>query len=266
MSSVPPPPGPYNPAGPNPQNPAAPNGQPPTAPYGQPAPPAPATPYGQPAAPAPTYGQPAAPAPTAPYGQPAAPTYGAQPTQAFPTPPQGYGAPGQPPQQAWGQPTPPAKQKTGLIVGLSVAGVVVIGGAVAAFLLLSGGGKAEPLGDVTEKTTAQAQQLGEGHCIANLPSDGEITEVTVVPCDETHNAQVVGVKKLANKETFPGEDKVTEQTVAMCTPDLVTNTDADPGDLQYVVWTPTEESWAQDDRSGLCIAWTEGELTESLLK
>lgn len=87
--------------------------------YGQPVPSAPPTGYGQPAAPSQPYGQPYSQPYGQPYGygQPAAPSYPMAPGTGYPPP--GY------PQQPLA-PLPERKSRTGLIVGIIVAVVVVL--------------------------------------------------------------------------------------------------------------------------------------------
>lgn len=100
--------------GPPQQDPSSPYGQYGQGQYGQPAPP---SGYGQPA-----YGQPA-------YGQPAPPSGYGQPPYGQPAPSSYPLAPGYPP-PGYGQPTYPSppqkKNRTGLIVGIIVAVVVVL--------------------------------------------------------------------------------------------------------------------------------------------
>jgi hypothetical protein len=90
--------------------------------------------------------------PTAPYGQPG--PYGPQ-QPGFPGGPGLGGQPG-------GQ---PPKKKTGLIVGLSIAAVLVIGGAVALILVLTGDDK---------KSVAQGKNdpAGGGQPSVQIPGPG----------------------------------------------------------------------------------------------
>lgn len=81
--------------------PGMPPGMPPTMPYGPPA-------YGQPAPPSVPYGQP----PNYPYGAP-------------PSMPMGAPYPGYPPVAPMGAPPPPRKGRVGLIIGGSIAAVLV---------------------------------------------------------------------------------------------------------------------------------------------
>ncbi|GAB3483344.1 hypothetical protein [Amycolatopsis cihanbeyliensis] len=111
-------------------------------PYGRPDPYGQQGPYGQPPQPAPRPqpggGHPYPPQGQPPYGQP-------YPTQQFGQPdPYGQQQPGYDPygQQPGGYPGgpggPPPKKKTGLIAGLAIAGVLVIGGAAALIIWLTG--------------------------------------------------------------------------------------------------------------------------------
>lgn len=112
-----------------------------TYPPQQPGPYGPQDPYGQqPQQPGWTGGFPQQPQPDAygqqPYGQQ---PYGQQPGQ------QPYGQ--QPPYGYGGYPggMPPQKSNKGLIVGLAIAGVLLVGGGVTTILLLSGDDKPDPV-------------------------------------------------------------------------------------------------------------------------
>lgn len=175
------------------------------------------------------------------------------------------GYPGQPGQQnpQWGQ-QPPKKSSRGLIIGIVVA-VVAIGLAVAAFFLFFSDSTPEALEpDVSSSTSASVSQLVVGNCLEDVSGSGSVGEVDVVPCSDDHGAQVVGSTTFTDGD-FPSQDTLVTQTTAICSPDLVTSGDVPADDLSLVVWTPSEDSWADDDRTGLCIAVVEGGLSGSLL-
>lgn len=208
--------------------------------------------WGQPGAP----GQQGAPGPWGPPGQ--------QPQQQW-GPGQQGGYPGQPgqPGQQWGQ-QPPAKKSRGLLVGIVVA-VVVVALAVVAYLVFFTGSTPEALEpDVSSSTEASVGQLVVGNCLEDMSDGGSVGDVSVVPCSDDHSAQVVGSTTFTDGD-FPGQSTLVAQTTAICSPDLVTSGDVPADDLSLVVWTPSEDSWAGDDRTGLCIAVVEGGLSGSLL-
>ena len=152
-------------------------------------------------------------------------------------------------------PAPPgqrAPRRTGTVLAL-VGGVLVIGlvaGLVTAaryFLDI------RPLGDVDAPRSATTRQLAPGHCLDPLPVDGEVVRVTVVPCDEPHEAEVVGVLALRGDDWL-GQDEVDDLVTAYCEMDTAQR----KAGFQPVVWSPSEAGWGQGDRRGLCLAWLDG--------
>ncbi|SDB91752.1 Septum formation [Sanguibacter gelidistatuariae] len=151
-----------------------------------------------------------------------------------------------------------------IIVVSVIAAVVVVSLAVAAYFLLSSSDVESLPKDVDAKTTAHSRELTVGNCLLSLPTGESIAEVTVVPCADAHDAQVVAAKKFSG-EKFPGDAKVIEQTTAICPGKSITS-DTAPEALDFLVWTPSEDSWGEGDRKGLCIAASpDGKLTGSLL-
>ena len=142
-----------------------------------------------------------------------------------------------------------------LVLGglLAVAVLVVVGVAVVR------GMDSRPLGEVDSAVTVASRRLQPGHCVSRLPADGDVSRVEVVPCDEPHEAAVVGSLEISGDE-WPGKDRVERQAVDYCEMD---SAEAEAG-FRPVVWTPTRDGWGQGDRSALCLAWREtGPVTGS---
>ena len=281
MTSVPPPPGPADPDQPTqpdhtpplfappgaqaaaPQHPAPPPGQ--YGQYGQ------VGPYAQPWG-APQQWQHAQPRPGDPYpqqGQYAPPGQQSQyaPPAQLPTPGQLPGQPSQPAQHSpWAAPPPVTTKRSKTPVVLSViGGVVVIALAVTAAILLSGPDIETLPEDVDSATQAHARELTVGNCLDSVPDAGEVAAVTVVPCSDTHDAQVIAEKTFSG-ERFPGDARVIAQTTAVC-PGRSITVDAVPEDLELLVWTPSSASWDEGDRQGVCIASSPSTpLTGSLIR
>ena len=183
-----------------------------------------------------------------PQDQPAA---APMPPGAAPMPSGGYY-----PQQAYYAPgwTAPAEQPPSrrgrtiaLVAALAVVVLAVLGTVTVAGLYWW---STKPIGDVTSPTSANARQVRPGHCIRDLPRDGAVGQVTLVPCDDDHEAEVVGSLRL-DDGAWPGQEAVTEQAEAWCEMD----NDQTAAGFRPVVWTPSEESWSQGDRAALCLAW-----------
>jgi len=208
---------------------------------------------------------PPAPAPPPPWTAPVPATPGQAPPPPTPSgraplpppPAPSAGPAGYYPQEAyyagWAPASAPPRRRGRR--ALAVTLVVVLVAAV-----LGGGGvvlgtwlQTRPLGDVTGPTSATSRQVRAGHCLAELPDDGTLGRVTVVPCDDPHDAEVVGQLDLG-EGAWPGADKVRRRAEAWCEMDTA---ETEAG-LRPVVWTPTERSWAQGDRLALCLAWDAG--------
>lgn len=174
-------------------------------------------------------------------------------------PQQAYYAPG------WQQPAgpPPPRRPWGRILAAVVLGVLLLVAAAVAVPLVARQLALRPLGEVTAATEAGPRQLRTGHCVATLPDDGELTTVSVVPCDEPHDAEVVALHTV-DDEVWPGQREVRRTVQAACEMDAAqVAAGAEP-----VVWAPTQESWGQGDRLGVCLAahpapvvgsWTDGD-------
>lgn len=166
-------------------------------------------------------------------------------------PQQPYYAPG------WSAPVP----STPLVRNRHRTRIVLLGvGGVLAVALVVGlvlGGRfllgTRTIGDVTSPRDATARQLTVGHCIEELPDDGEVGRVRAVPCADPHAAEVVGSLTLP-AGPWPGQHDVDRQVGRWCEMDTAQR---DAG-FVAVAWAPSESGWRQGDRRGLCLAWFEG--------
>lgn len=144
----------------------------------------------------------------------------------------------------------------GIAVTLTAIAVVVA--------LLFGDAATRPLpAEVSEPRSAHARQLVLGSCLAELPDDGEVSTVQVVPCTDPHEAQVVARTDFPEDAAWPGQDVVDARVSRVCTPAVLSG-DAPTDGVELVVWSPSEASWVQGDRIGLCVASTAA-LTEGSL-
>jgi hypothetical protein len=157
------------------------------------------------------------------------------------------------------------RTRVAVIAAVAVAAVAVAG--VLGVQAVRGRGW-EPLpSPVTEATDAHAVQLVLGTCVAELPDDGLVRRVRAVPCEEPHAAQVVGRTDAPAEAVWPGEGAAAARVSRACGPDLLGPAAGDRGaeSVAFVVWSPSEDSWARGDRTGLCLAVTLEPATGSLL-
>jgi len=122
---------------------------------------------------------------------------------------------------------------------------------------------------IAEPREVHPLQLVLGSCVESLPEDGEVAEVVAVPCNEEHGAQVVGRTDFAAAAVWPGRNEVDKRVAQVCgTKQLgpVARTSPVVNTVRYVVWGPSEESWGDGDRVGLCLAATSEPITQDLLQ
>jgi len=118
-----------------------------------------------------------------------------------------------------------------------------------------------PLGTVDAATTVAASRLTTGHCLQDLPADGDVSRVTVVPCSAPHAAEVVAAQNLP-AGPWPGQTDVDGTLARWCEMD---SAEGEAG-FRPVVWSPSARGWGQGDRTGLCIAaLTDGTATGSFI-
>jgi hypothetical protein len=128
-----------------------------------------------------------------------------------------------------------------LVVGVTVA------------VLTASASRALP-SDVPAARDARSQQLVTGNCVQSLPDDGPVGAVRVVPCAEPHEAQVVTEFSFAADAVWPGQQSADARVARAC----VLDADEVAAGVRTVTWSPTERSWGDGDRVGLCLAVLDG--------
>lgn len=139
--------------------------------------------------------------------------------------------------------------------GLAVAAVVVgaawtVAAVAALVVVTTVAASTRPLSlDVAAPVDVAPGRLVTGHCLGELPPDGEVARVRVVPCDEPHDAQVVSQYRFRPDEAWPGQQAADARVARGCT---LSAAEVEAGDTA-VTWAPTEQTWARGDRTGLCL-------------
>ncbi|WP_418275146.1 septum formation family protein [Isoptericola jiangsuensis] len=148
--------------------------------------------------------------------------------------------------------------------------VVVVGLAAGVSAAVSGAHErawAPVPADVDAPRDVNAVQLVLGSCVADLPASDVVTSVEVVPCADPHAAQVVGRTDAAPDAVWPGDDVAARRAATNCSADLLGSQARQAADSwSFVVWAPTEESWQDGDRAGLCLAVGSEKATGNLLE
>ncbi|MBC7550385.1 MAG: hypothetical protein H7269_05725, partial [Cellulomonas sp.] len=94
-----------------------------------------------------------------------------------------------------------------------------------------------------------ARQLVTGNCLDPLPDDGEIDTVRVVPCADPHAAKVISQYAFEPDAVWPGQAAADRRVATACE---VSVAETGAG-LAPLTWAPTEQSWDDGDRTGLCL-------------
>jgi hypothetical protein len=117
-----------------------------------------------------------------------------------------------------------------------------------------------------------AIQVQAGTCLVDVPANGVVARVTSIACTTAHHAEIVAEYPLSG-DVWPGRDSVEDQVMGFCGSFVQPGSEATsmfkPGDwedgLRWVAWLPTEESWKADERSGLCVAYRDGDIVGSFV-
>ena len=91
----------------------------------------------------------------------------------------------------------------------------------------------------------------------------EITDVTTVPCADSHDGEVFAVvaHPAAEDAAYPGDDAVADFATSECLTRFTGYTGAtyDDSDLQIATVRPDQDSWAdKDDRDVACVLYQQG--------
>lgn len=147
----------------------------------------------------------------------------------------------------------PKKSKKGLIIGLSVLGVLIIAAIVAVGFFVAA---------IKDTTIATDMELGD--CIAEVPTDSRVLTLPTVDCAEPHGGEVYAVINMSDGD-YPGQTKI-DQFQEKCPEELATFApDAMTDDSVgiYVLY-PTPETWERGDRAVTCIATLDPKRAGSL--
>ncbi len=117
-----------------------------------------------------------------------------------------------------------------------------------------------------------AIQAQPGTCLKDVPPDGLVAQVTAVPCSTAHRAEVVATYPVSG-DAWPGRQVVEDEVLGYCgaviqpgfdAGSMFRTSDWEDG-LRWVAWLPTEKSWQANERSGLCIAYRDGDIMGSFV-
>lgn len=146
----------------------------------------------------------------------------------------------------------PAIAGTGLALG--IAGTLAwLGLGVAAGLgAFSGPDLTARPGDVPSAVSVHAQALAPGNCVETLPPQQEVGELRLVPCAETHLAQVLSTDDLT-EQTYPGPEATLTAAQEECAAEL---RDQGFDEESFLAWpiVPSPSAWDEGTRTTACLA------------
>jgi hypothetical protein len=147
----------------------------------------------------------------------------------------------------------------GHLRALVLGAILVSGVAFAAAVWLFPGATRDEDGVITARGGLDVYDLREGDCF-DEPAGTEVVEVTAVPCDQQHDAEVYLLLDLPFHAgaPFPSEDELLEAVEERCIPAFRAFLDRGYAfsKLDYMFYSPSEPGWADGDRSALCAIVT----------
>lgn len=138
------------------------------------------------------------------------------------------------------------------IIGTAVGGAAIFAGTGA----LSDDTTRNDTGEITASGGVGAYKVRVGDCI-QMPADTtEVVSVEGVPCTTPHGAQAFAEFKLPDLPAFPSDDEMIELAGRGCLgywAGAIGTTYQSDRSLDMTFWSPTQASWAQDDRVVTCF-------------
>lgn len=153
------------------------------------------------------------------------------------------------------------------IAGLVLSGVwvVVIGVVVVAAAVTSAG--RDEAGSIDRPGDVSTFSLRVGDCVNGVRDGVEVRTLPAVPCERPHESEVFAEFSLA-QGNWPGPDAIDAEANNRCVQQLASYAPAaaDDPDLEVFYLHPTEQSWAQGDRTVVCLSYELDKRTGSLRK
>ncbi len=123
-----------------------------------------------------------------------------------------------------------------------------------------------PPAEVEGSETIYVGDLTVGDCLPSVEWAEEVTDVTVVPCDQPHTDEVYLVTELPDGD-YPGDTELQSRADEICVPafEEFVGIDYDDSALDYYWYIPTKVSWSRfGDRKIHCLAFSYDDVTGTL--
>lgn len=123
-------------------------------------------------------------------------------------------------------------------------------------------------GDVESTRTASPVNLDVGNCVITLPVTGQVGEVTLTPCAQEHQLQVIDRLAVGDGD-YPGADALfaeAEDSCAEAFNELSPAVDSWPSSFSPWHLVPSQDNWSAGEHHIVCFARsTAGPVTVDLL-
>ncbi|PZF84371.1 septum formation family protein [Jiangella anatolica] len=114
--------------------------------------------------------------------------------------------------------------------------------------------KRDASGNVTESAGADVFDVRVGDCLGDFGDTAEVTDVSVVPCDQEHGQEIYATAQVPDGE-LPSEEDLRAQAEEVCTAEFESYVGLPYAEsaLDFTWLQPTTESWDQGDRELVCL-------------
>ena len=151
--------------------------------------------------------------------------------------------------------------------GAGIAGLVLLG-TLAGCATETEAPQRDDNGIITQELqNADVLLLQAGDCLNVKPGSGTVTSVGVVPCDHGHLSEIYATFDHPDADAYPGSDELTADAGAACLAEFEGFAGIDYDESQLEVWplSPSEEGWAEGDRTSYCLITNPGQGTTGSL-
>jgi hypothetical protein len=142
------------------------------------------------------------------------------------------------------------------LVGGLISFVVTIVGVIALAATL---GTPDVIAGTHPAPKEGADVVAVGDCLSDEPGIATVVDQSdVVDCDEAHDAEVAGVIEIPGRAHRPGEDDLQMYADDACLLAFEEYVDVDYDDsmYDYAADAPSDEAWADGDRTVFCLVDT----------
>jgi len=164
------------------------------------------------------------------------------------------------------QPQKP-KRRTGMIVRLSILGVVVAIGLTSFLVKHFSAAHVDANGTVTKAGSMSVFSLQTGQCFDEPATGTSVSSIKAIPCGQAHDAQVTGNVSLT--ESSYDETTLDNDAGDQCqkTADNTVDNAKVGSDASIIYFVPNKDDWNSGDHSATCAIDDNGtKITGTVLK